>query len=74
MNHPIAIDLRSRLAPEATSGHPPLWRRAAQAVWRFAESCGHARATGELRRLAQVYQATNPELAQRFRDTAKWRG
>jgi hypothetical protein len=72
MNHPIAIDLGRDIAPRA--GVTPAWSSAAQAIWQFAESCGHARAAGELRRLAQIYQPTNPELAARLRATAEWRG
>jgi len=61
----------ARPATPATT--PSRWRAVAAAIWRFAESYGHARAAGDLHRLANVYETFNPELATRLRDAAVWR-
>lgn len=57
---PLAAPLRTRL------------RRAGLAVWRALELHGHMRARRELHNLAERYEGSDPELAQRLRAACRF--
>jgi hypothetical protein len=51
---------------------PTLLQALGQSIWRALEAAGRRRAAPELKRLAQRWEASDPELAQHLRDAIRF--